>query len=116
MAARFDLDGVVMRVSSTADNGVVNAATRLVFVQRGTRVIARYSGGSIRRGCLAGRTHGRTLRFDFAQVEASGEIHAGSSRCDLARGEDGLFRIVEHFAWRTRAGRGVNVFEQVLPQ
>ena len=43
------LDGVTMRVSSTASNGVVDAATRLVFRQHGQRVVGwntRDGGGT----------------------------------------------------------------------
>lgn len=64
------LHGVTMRVSSTASNGVVDAATRLVFRQHGQRVVGRYQGGSIPRGCLLGRLAGERLTFRYAYAVA----------------------------------------------
>lgn len=110
----MDLDGLTMCVSSTADIGVVGAGTLLHFTQKGDRVLARYSGGSIRRGYLVGEVvSGESLNFRYTQIEASGEIHGGSSTCDLLTLPDGRTRIVEHFTWRTREGSGDNVFDQV---
>ncbi len=104
-----------MRVSVTADRGVVGPGTRLRFIQRGSRVVGRYSGGAIARGCLAGTLSGSQLVFRYAQVEASGEIHGGRSVCQAERGPDRRIRIVEHFAWSTRPGTGTNVFEEIDP-
>ncbi len=109
----MDLDGLTMYVSSTAAIGVVGAGTLLHFVQKGDRVLARYSGGSIKRGYLVGEVTGDTLRFRYTQSEASGGIHGGSSVCNLITLSDGRARIVEHFAWRTREGSGENVFDEV---
>jgi hypothetical protein len=110
----MNLDRVVMYVSSTAEHGVVGAGTRLRFTQKGARVRGRYSGGAISRGCLVGTLSGAQLVFRYAQVEASsGEIHGGSSVCEVERRADQRLRIVEHFAWRTRAGCGTNVFEEI---
>lgn len=107
----LNLDGVVMRVSATAKNGVIDSATRLRFVQRDERVLGRYSGGSVSRGYLVGTIDGARLRFRYTQREASGEIHGGASTCDVIRLSDGGLRVVEHFRWRTRQGSGTNVFE-----
>ena len=107
------LDGLVMNVSSTAEQGVVGADTLLRFHQDGERVLGRYAGGAVVRGCLAGRVSGSELIFRYAQVEASGEIHAGHSVCDILRQPDGRTRIIEHFTWSTRSGSGVNVFDEV---
>ena len=109
----MNLDGLTMTVSSTADIGVVGAGTLLHFTQKGDRVLARYSGGSIRRGYLVGEVADDSLRFRYTQLEASGEIHGGSSICDVVTLADGRTRIVEHFTWRTREGSGDNVFDQV---
>jgi hypothetical protein len=76
----MNLDQVVMFVSSTADQGVVGAGTRLRFMQKGSRVIGRYDGGAVSRGCLVGTITGSQLVFQYAQVEASGEIHGGAFR------------------------------------
>lgn len=109
----MNLDGLTLYVSTTADIGVVGADTLLRFTQKGDRVLARYSGGSIKRGYLVGEMSDRTLSFRYTQLEGSGEIHGGSSICDLVTLPDGRMRIVEHFTWRTREGSGDNVFDQV---
>ncbi len=109
----IDLDGIVMHVSATASNGVVDRSTRLRFRQRGMRVWATYSGGKVRRGWLVGRRDGEALTFRYAQAEADGTVHGGRSRCDVQRLEDGRIRIVEHFQWSTRAGQGTNVFDEL---
>ena len=110
----MNLDGLTMYVSSTADIGVVGADTQLRFVQKGDRVLASYSGGSIKRGCLVGGISDGSLSFRYTQLEASGEIHSGSSTCDVVTLPNGCTRIVEHFTWRTREGSGDNVFDQVM--
>jgi hypothetical protein len=109
----MNLDRVVMCVSSTAEQGVVGAETRLRFTQKGSRVMGRYSGGAISRGCLVGTLSGSQLVFRYAQVEASGKIHGGRSVCEVERRPDHRIRIVEHFAWSTRDGFGTNVFEEI---
>lgn len=106
------LDGRTMFVSSTAGNGVVGSETILRFRQRGGRVIAAYSGGSIQRGLLVGRVDGPTLRFRYVQRERDGAVHGGASVCDVQRVGERV-RIVEHFTWHTRVGSGVNVFDEV---
>jgi hypothetical protein len=110
-----NLDGVTMFVSSTAEGGVVDAMTRIVFRQRGARVVARYHGGRIRRGLLVGAVSGAVLTFRYLQVEVSGAIHGGRSTCDIALTSGGRIRIVERFTWTTRNGHGTNVFDEFPP-
>ena len=109
----MDLDGLTMQVGATAANGVVGSGTLLHFTQKGSRVLARYSGGSIKRGCLVGELVAGKLHFRYTQLEGSGEFHGGNSVCDLSTLPDGRTRIVEHFTWRTREGSGDNVFDEV---
>jgi len=109
----MNLDGLTMQVSSTATNGVVGSGTLLHFTQKGDRVLARYSGGSVKRGYLVGEIADGRLNFRYTQLECSGGFHGGSSVCDLMTLPDGRTRIVEHFTWRTREGSGDNVFEEV---
>lgn len=108
-----DLDGMTFFVSATAEGGVVNSATRLRFIQVGTRVIARYAGGDVTRGCLVGRWSGNRLTFRYAQRERDSAIHGGHSVCEVVHLEHGRTRIFEHFTWTTRPGAGTNVFDEV---
>ena len=85
-----NLDGVVMRVSSTSENGVVDANTRLYFTQKGASVFARYSGGSVKRGCLAGTIYGANLIVRYAQLEESGKIHGSVGNPVQVRTQCGL--------------------------
>ena len=115
MSESISLDGVEMYVSTTAAQGVVGDETRLRFRQKGSRLLGRYSGGAIRRGCLVGRMSGGSLVFRYAQVEASGQVHAGRSVCEIFRTTSGRLRVVERFVWTTREGRGTNVFDEFPP-
>jgi hypothetical protein len=108
----INLDGLEMYVSSTAADGVVGAGTRLRLQQRGSRLLGRYDGGVVKRGLLVGRMAGASLVFRYAQVEASGQLHAGRSVCEILRAPSGSLRLVEHFAWTTREGRGTNTFDE----
>ena len=100
----FDLNGLLLQVASTAENGVVGSDTRLRFFQVVSMVIGEYHGGAIDRGCLHGVINDSVLRFSYTQLEKSGEMHAGESICDVLRKPDGGIRIVEHFQWRSREG------------
>jgi hypothetical protein len=108
----MNLDGLCLFVSSTAEQGVVSSDTRLRLRQKGSRVLGRYSGGRVTRGCLVGTLSGRELVFRYLQREDSGELHGGSSACQVLRRSDGRIRIVEHFRWKTRDGAGTNVFDE----
>ena len=107
------LDGTSFQVTAAAEDGVVSHDTRLTFVQRGSRVVGRYAGGSIRRGYLVGEFVGGTLQFRYAQVETGGEVHGGRSTCSIETLSDGRLRLREHFVWETRLGHGTNVFDQL---
>jgi len=76
-------------------------------------VLARYSGGSIKRGCLVGEIVDEDLSFRYTQLEGSSEIHGGRSVCNVEFLPDGRTRIIEHFTWRTRQGSGINVFDEL---
>ena len=110
----MNLDGRVMYVISTAEQGVVSSDTRLYFHQMGSRVFGRYRGGPVSRGYLVGELRGARLTFRYTQVEGSGQIHGGSSVCDLTVQPEGRLRISEHFRWRTRPGFGTNVFDEIV--
>jgi hypothetical protein len=79
----MNLDGKTFRVSTGSEHGVVTADTRLELRQKGARVLGRYRGGTIVRGYLIGRIWGAEFRFRYAQREAAGGVHGGSSVCEL---------------------------------
>jgi len=108
----INLHGLRMYVSSTGADGVVDSDTRLEFIQKGTRVAARYAGGRVKRGWLSGRLSGADLVFRYVQVESSGAVHGGRSECVVERLSSGSIRIVERFTWATRPGSGTNVFDE----
>ena len=75
---------------------------------------ARYAGGRVKRGWLSGRLSGANLVFRYAQVEASGAVHGGDSKCVVERLSSGRIRIIERFTWTSRPGSGTNVFDEML--
>ena len=109
----INLDGAAMYVSSTDDRGVVDAKTRLYFTQKGSRVFARYGGGSVVSGCLVGALSGSELVFRYTQLEDSGQIHGGRSICEVQRKAQTGLRVIEHFTWTTRSGSGTNIFDEI---
>jgi len=109
----MNLDGLSFQVRATASVGVVSPETHLHLIQRGSRILGRYEGGAIVRGCLVGHVGGAALVFRYTQLEREGGINGGRSRCDLEVLSDGRVRIHEHFTWKTREGSGTNIFDQV---
>jgi hypothetical protein len=104
--------GVRMRVTATADTGVVSSETELVFAQLGAIVSTRYRGGSIMDGYLIGDLDGMTLHFRYIQADLAGRIDAGASEGRFERLLDGRLRMTEEFQWTTRPNGGTNVFEE----
>ncbi len=74
-----NIHGRTMYVSGTADAGVVSADRRIRFIQKGSRVMGRYSGGAVTRGCLIG--HLRTMERSHLAARAS--VRAHRRRCPL---------------------------------
>lgn len=102
-----------MRTVQTASGGVVDPETELVFEQVGEIFSARYRGGAIFDGLLVGRVLGRgRVEFRYVQADRSGRIDQGISTGVVSRLSNGRVRLVETFAWITRLGGGVNVFEE----
>ena len=110
----INLDGLRMYVSSTAVAGVVDSDTQLHFIQKGQRVVARYSGGRVKRGWLVGSLSGSELVFRYAQSEGAGEVHGGYSVCRVERLSSGRIRITERFTWTSRLGAGTNVIDEIV--
>ena len=112
MEKTISLDGIQMRVVSTAQGGDVSSETLFQFCQRGTLVSAQYAGGKVSLGFLVGTLSDDQLRIRYAQVDVEGRIDGGSSLCELERLADGRLRLLEHFQWDSRMGSGTNVLEQ----
>jgi hypothetical protein len=102
-----------MAGAGTDGCGVVSAETAFTFEQTANVVSARYRGGEVVDGYLIGHLSGERLHFRYVQADKNGALDAGVSDCDLERLADGRLRLVEHFQWITREGRGTNVFEEI---
>jgi len=107
------LDGVKMRVINTAANGVVGVDTVFAFQQTGRVVTAHYAGGRIASGFLAGTWEGDRLHFRYVQVSDGETVDSGQSVATLVRTPAGRLRLEERFAWATKPGSGVNIFEEI---
>lgn len=116
MEKPISLDGVKMRVASTAEAGEVNGETLFEFAEEGSVVSARYAGGKVRLGYLVGVISDERLCFRYAQVDDSGHLDGGSSTCEIGRLADGRIQLIEHFKWDSREGSGTNVFEELEPK
>jgi hypothetical protein len=112
----FFLQGRRFRVAATDANGVVSGDTVLTFGHGPDGVSARYSGGPIVEGHLLGAFDGpASLHFCYVQIDRDGRVDAGRSTATIDRLPDDRFRITERFAWFTRPGTGINLFEEVPP-
>jgi hypothetical protein len=109
----ISLNGIQMRVISTASAGVVNADTLFEFSQEGMVVSAHYTGGKVRLGYLVGLMSPEGLIFRYAQLDTEGRLDGGQSICEITRSLDGRLRLLEHFQWESREGSGTNIFEEV---
>ena len=109
----ISLDGLRMNAVETDPNGVIGVETIFKFRQTGSRVYAEYAGGKIDQGYLVGVVDGAAFEFRYCQLEVDGSLNGGVSQCELARGEDSLIQIIEHFEWESRPGKGRNVFQEL---
>lgn len=111
--SRDSLDGMVMRVSERARGAEIDEHTFFCFDQAGRSVTARYGGGAIAEGWLAGRRKGSSVDFRYTQLSVKGRVSSGRSTADLVQATDGRWQLVEHFEWAD-GGTGDNRLEQVL--
>jgi hypothetical protein len=110
----FFLHGRRFHVAATDANGVVSGDTVLTFVHGPEGVSARYGGGPIAEGHLLGALDGPgSLHFCYVQIDRDRRVDAGRSTATVDRLPDGRLRITERFAWFTRDGEGINVFEEI---
>lgn len=108
---KISFDRLRMNVVETATNGAVNEQTIFYFQQNCNIVSARYCGGGVKRGFLAGKTKNRILEFNYAQQHDDGNIHGGKSYCKLILEGDSIVGLVEYFKWES--GEGRNVFKVI---
>ena len=109
----ISLAGLRMRPVKTSLGSVISADTLFEFAQTGHVVSARYAGGRIVLGVLAGIVDGSSLEFRYAQVDENEHVQGGRSECDIAFGANGRLQLTERFTWDSDAGSGVNVLEIV---
>ena len=113
MEKAISLDGIRMRVVSTAERGEVNTETLFEFTQEGSTVSARYAGGEVRLGYLVGTLSGEGLRFRYAQVDNAGRLDGGCSTREIGWTAEGRVQLAEHFTWDSREGSGTNIYEEI---
>jgi hypothetical protein len=112
----FFLQDRRFRVAATDANGVVSGDTILTFAHGPGGISAHYRGGPIVEGHLLGALDGpASLHFCYVQIDRERRVDAGRSTATIDKLPDGRLRITERFAWFTRAGEGINLFEEVLP-
>ena len=111
---KISLDNVKMNVIQTAPNGIVNELTIFTFSQNDDFVSATYCGGKIFKGYLVGKIDANKLLFSYCQLQVDGKIDNGQSECDIAFGDDGKIKLIEHFTWTSKNNEtGVNVFQEL---
>ncbi len=114
--AGYDLHGLSFEVEDVSgEKPQVRRGTVYNFLQEGRRVLARYRGGEIIEGELAGVLNGDLLTYRFIQdTERPGEGHVvvtGGGRSRLQRRHDGRLELVNE--WSADDGR---VGRQVLAE
>lgn len=113
MEKSLSLNGLKMRVVSTAEEGEVNTETLFRFTQKDKFVSAEYGGGKVRLGYLIGTISGNSLSFRYVQADTSGRLDSGFSTCKIRRKSNGKIQLIEHFKWDSREGTGINIFEEI---
>nr|WP_321231629.1 n-acetylglutamate synthase [uncultured Psychroserpens sp.] len=110
----INLDKIKMNVIHTGRYGIVNEHTIFEFTQKGNYVEAKYAGGKVESGFLAGLIKGNKLEFNFCQVTTNGMLDTGKSSSEITILRSGKIRLIEHFEWTSRSGEsGVNIFEEI---
>lgn len=105
------LDGVVMRVVEADANAQIGPQTLFCFDERDGVVTARYGGGAVTDGWLAGRLEGEELTFSYLQVGRDAGIRSGRSTSTISVDEGGQLELTERFVW-DGGDSGVNRLRQ----
>lgn len=99
--------------AARAAGGDVTAETVFDYGQDGDLIWARYAGGAIRLGHLAGTRKDDTLEFRYAHVTVAGETVSGRCRSDIVLLADGRLSLHERWEWDSRPGTGTSVLEEI---
>lgn len=112
----IDYNGRVFRSSSNSETGEVNESTLFYYRQEGSIVWAEYSGGSIARGFLIGKSDSKgALSFSYGHVNTSGEIRTGRCVSNPVFLPDGKVQMNEKWKWTNGDGsEGESVITEVI--
>jgi hypothetical protein len=111
----FDYDGLTFVSAAAAETtGADGDVPRGHYHQRGDLVWGEFSGGTVRRGSLAGRcAPDGTIRFAYCQVLVDGRVVAGECVSRPARLPDGRIRLREEWQrYGPHADRGVSIVDE----
>jgi hypothetical protein len=99
--------------ATLAAGGDVSGDTVFEYGQDGDLVWARYAGGTIRLGHLAGTRRGDTLDFRYAHVTVTGETASGHCVSTVVPLADGRLSLHERWEWDSRTGSGESILEEI---
>jgi hypothetical protein len=113
-AAAVDVSLQGRRFAATrAQGGDVSVETVFDYAQDGDLIWARYAGGDIRLGHLAGTRRGDTLDFRYAHVTVNGDTASGHCVSSVGRLADGRLSLHERWELDSRPGSGESVLEEI---
>ena len=108
----FSLDDRYFIAVKNSESGEVSDQTVFAYHQKDDVIWAEYSGGSIMKGFLIGKTDAKHhLHFTYQHVNTNGELKSGY--CDSVPNiENGILRFYE--SWRWSSGEeGTSVIEEI---
>ena len=108
----FSLDDRYFIAVKNSESGEVSDQTVFAYHQKDDVIWAEYSGGSIMKGFLIGKTDVKHhLHFTYQHVNTNGELKSGY--CDSVPNiENGILRFYE--SWRWSSGEeGTSVIEEI---
>jgi hypothetical protein len=98
---------------NAAGGGGVSGETVFDYGQDDDLIWARYFGGAVRLGHLAGTRREDTLDFRYAHVTLTGETASGHCASTVVPLADGRLSLHERWEWDSRAGTGTSVLEEI---
>ncbi|MFP5309086.1 MAG: GNAT family N-acetyltransferase [Actinomycetes bacterium] len=106
----YDLHGTSFVVEDVLDGTDRMAGMTFSFLQEGRRALARYRGGPVTEGELAGILTGDLLVYRFVHEldRAEGELVTGGGRARVQRRQDGRLEVVNE--WSDETGRHGRTF------